>query len=294
MSRNQLGPAVVYLVTNAVNGNTYVGVTSRALALRLREHFTAALSGKGNGRFYRAIRRYGVAVFSISEIHVCQTLGDAKQDEIRMIALLKPPYNSTKGGDGQLGREMSDETRRKIGAVHKGNTYRKGATHTSEVRERLRHLGFEPEAQARFRQYAHLGPKASSKPVICLDDGAVFESASAAARAYGLDNSLIVEVCLRDTRRVAAGGKIFRYVGGYEDAAVELAEVAARRAKFIDDASRRSRKSVICLDDGRVYTKTAAAGAAYGIHPSFIAEVCRGEKRSAHGLVFRYAEKEGA
>lgn len=58
-------------------------------------------------------------------------------------------------------------------------------------------------------------------------------------------------------------------------------------------ASARTRKAVLCLNDGKVYPKTAGAGAAYGIHPSYVAEVCRGKKRAAHGLVFRYAEEVG-
>lgn len=137
-----------------------------------------------------------------------------------------------------------------------------------------------------------MGPAASSKRVICLNDELVYESASAAARFYGLDKSLVIEVCLRNPRRIAAGGRVFRYVGDYQDAATELAVIEERKRRTSEAASARSRKSVICLNDGKIYPKTAAAGAAYGIHPSFVAEVCRGDKRAARGFVFRYCNQE--
>jgi hypothetical protein len=43
-----------------------------------------------------------------------------------------------------------------------------------------------------FKKYAHLGPAASSKKVICLDDGKIFSSASEAARIYGVAKSALI------------------------------------------------------------------------------------------------------
>lgn len=210
MRRNLRGPAVVYIVTNLINGNTYIGVTSRDLRKRLAEHFAMALGGRGNGQFYRAIRKYGKAAFGIRVIHECETLGDAKQDEIRLIAELKPQYNSTKGGDGQLGRPFTEEAKKRIGAAHIGTAHH-AMPHSEETRRRLREIGLLPKARAIWAQYAHLGPAASSKRVLCLDDGIVYPSAAAASRAYGVAKSALIELCLGQRGRKTVGGKRFQY-----------------------------------------------------------------------------------
>jgi hypothetical protein len=86
--------------------------------------------------------------------------------------------NGNRGGGGPL--EYSAESRKKIGDKSRGNTYRRGQTHTPEVREQLRVLGIA--SIDKFKKYSHLGPKAIARKVICLDDGKAFESANAAAR----------------------------------------------------------------------------------------------------------------
>ncbi len=55
------------------------------------------------------------------------------------------------------------------------------------------------------------GPSANSKKVICLDDGMMFPSASAAARNYNIARSSIIEMCLGRKYRVTVGGKKFKY-----------------------------------------------------------------------------------
>jgi nitric oxide synthase oxygenase domain/subunit len=57
----------------------------------------------------------------------------------------------------------------------------------------------------------HLGPKASSKPVICINDGQSFESASSAARYYNVPKSAVIEICLRKPHRKSIGGFSFKY-----------------------------------------------------------------------------------
>ena len=48
-------------------------------------------------------------------------------------------------------------------------------------------------------------------------------------------------------------------------------------------------KSVICLNDGKVYLSGRDAALAYGLNPNSLREVARGSKRSIHGMRFEYA-----
>ncbi len=209
---NYDAPAVVYLVTNTINGKRYIGVTSKRLAVRLSEHFSGAFTNVHSGHFYRAIRKYGREVFVITELMKCSSKEQALADEVRMIFELNPEYNSTKGGDGQLGRVVSQEFRAKMSAIHKGNTYNVGKKRSEETKLKLKGLATSNEAKLRWKKFSNLGPKASSKRVICLDDGRIYPSASAAAAELGLAKSALIELCNGNKRRKTVGGKKFSYM----------------------------------------------------------------------------------
>jgi len=203
-------PAVVYLITNSVTGKTYIGVTTRTLRRRLNEHFAGARFG-GESRFYRALRKYDRSVFSIETLRQCQTTREALVAEQELIAEMKPKYNSTLGGDGQFGRSISAAGKARISAAQKGKARFLGRKHSDETKQMLRDLGHKNISI--FKRYSLLGPASQARPVICVDDGLSFHSASAAAAHYGLSKSLIIEVCLKKPYRKTAGGKRFAYAG---------------------------------------------------------------------------------
>jgi hypothetical protein len=118
--------------------------------------------------------------------------------------------NMTDGGDGAF--NPSEETRRKIGLASRGRKGRAGYPASDETKARLREIGLLPQNKRRFRLYAALGPQASSRRVRCDDDGVIFDSASAAARNYGVAKSSVIMVCLRNRYRNTAGGRKFSYV----------------------------------------------------------------------------------
>lgn len=55
------------------------------------------------------------------------------------------------------------------------------------------------------------GPMKISKRVRCLDDGALYPSASEAGRQYNIARSAIIELCLGKNNRKSAGGFRFKY-----------------------------------------------------------------------------------
>jgi hypothetical protein len=50
------------------------------------------------------------------------------------------------------------------------------------------------------------------RPVLCVTDGKVYESASAAARAYRVAPAAVIALCLGLARRRTVSGRVFRYV----------------------------------------------------------------------------------
>jgi group I intron endonuclease len=200
----------LYLITNATNGKTYVGVTKhRNLRRRLSEHFSVARKNKLNGTFQRALRKYAREDFSIAPIAYFATRAEAFAAEIEYIAAYNPPYNSTLGGEGAKGHKSSEKVKSRNKIVHRGNKYRLGSTHTLEVRKLLKDYGYKN--MHIFSKYQKLGPAAQARKVVCLEDNKSYESASAAARHYNVCKSALIEVCLNRKHRKTVGGLRFKY-----------------------------------------------------------------------------------
>lgn len=227
---------VVYQALNTVNGHRYIGVTKDAVSRRRARHYSFARLGHTTMPFYFAIRKYGESAFVWSILEEFETYEDALAGEIRWIAQERPDYNVTRGGKGAVGTVMSEAAKAKLSALRKGvprspetiaklkasqtperlarfSAKRKGYKHRPDTVEKLRAAGVERKDTV-FALYSMLGPIASSRPVICLDDGKKYESASAAARAYGVHNSLVQGVCQGRQYRRTAAGRRFVYADG--------------------------------------------------------------------------------
>lgn len=86
----------VYVITNQIDGKSYVGQTTRTLEQRFAEH------AKADSLLGNAIRRYGAENFSIEILAACETKAELDDKERLYIEKLncKHPYgyNSTEGG----------------------------------------------------------------------------------------------------------------------------------------------------------------------------------------------------
>lgn len=260
------------MATCIVHGKRYVGITKRGLAVRKKQHLYEASRGSvGCNRLYDAIRKYGEDAFRWQTIATVPTEKEAFRIERALIKKIRrhsEEYNITDGGEGG----------------------RSNAPLSDEVRERLRQIGLSQESKERFARYSHLGPLAMRRPVICLNTGATYPSALAAAAEHNISKSLVVEVCLRNKRRKTAKGLVFRYIGDEHGGEAEARQMLAER-----DAGRKSHGSkcarpIICETYGTKFSGAAAASNEYCIHRSMIGEVCRGEKESVYGLKFSYIE----
>ena len=95
----------IYLITNNVNGNKYVGKTELSIEERWGQHIKDSKKEKCEIRpLYRAIRKYGVENFSIKEIDTGQgeELNNKEQYWIQYYDTYKNWYNATLGGDGKI------------------------------------------------------------------------------------------------------------------------------------------------------------------------------------------------
>ena len=108
----------VYKITNKVNNKIYIGITSKGLSARWKEHLYNAEHGCPF-KLHNAIRKYGKENFSIELIDFCNSWEELEEKEKQYISEYNTlsdefGYNMTEGGDGTIGRYVTEETREKI------------------------------------------------------------------------------------------------------------------------------------------------------------------------------------
>lgn len=116
----------LYCITNRTTGKQYVGITTKSVAERWRQHVAASSAMKC--RFGAAIQQYGAGDFEAIELHCYDTTAQAAVAEIAVIAhldLMNTGWNSAPGGEvppSALGLKRSAATCAKIAAVKTGHS----------------------------------------------------------------------------------------------------------------------------------------------------------------------------
>ncbi len=236
--------AIVYIARNLLTGGEYIGATNGGLKSRLRGHRFAVNRGS-NLRFHNALRKYGESNFSFCVLEKCDDLNSALEREIALIAERKPLYNLTKGGQGALGFKMPREVVERLVAQRRGKPgYWLGKKRPLETIEKIKAakrknpmrywLGKKrdaatiekisktktgvprkqapPHALAIFADNMRRAAKARRRPIRCLDDNLIFESAKDAANYYDFKTLSVSGVCNKNGKRKTLFGKRFQYM----------------------------------------------------------------------------------
>ena len=179
---------LIYKITNTVNNKIYIGQTTLTLKERMQSYYKEYRWGKRDRPIALAMRKYGFENFNFEIIKDgIKTKKELDRLERKYIRLFKSfcvenGYNVELGGNGQ--GKHSKETKRKISEAQKGE---------------------------KNHMYGKMGElNKTSKKVIELTTGEVFESASIAAKKLNLNFSHVCAVA-RGTRG-STGGYVFRYV----------------------------------------------------------------------------------
>ena len=209
----------LYRITNNQNGDFYIGMTSRDINSRWKEHIRHASKKINNGHFYRAINKYGSDNFSINIICKEKTKKAAIESEVLLILDMSPAYNSTLGGDGTWAHKITSEGRKKMSSVHMGNKYNLGRKWSEfqkkAMSDKKKGCAAPPLSEKMQKSRAENMRKSAAsrrKLVLCINDSAVYASLSEASAAYSLDKSSVSQVCLG--KRNSIFGLKFEYVGG--------------------------------------------------------------------------------
>ena len=98
---------IVYKITNTVTGRSYIGISTRSLGRRVREHVYEALACGSNAPLHVSMRNRGLDVFTAEVLEQHADLDALNVAEVRLIAqhgtFEKFGYNQTAGGGGLAG-----------------------------------------------------------------------------------------------------------------------------------------------------------------------------------------------
>lgn len=263
----------VYAHTNLENGKRYIGITSQTPESRWK-------SGHGythNPYFYNAILKYEWNSFSHDILLSGLSEREAKIKEIELIDLYHTNnelygYNLTKGGDGALGRKVSNETKEKIRMAHKG------FTHTDVAKGKI-------SRSLIGNQYAK-GHKHSKETLKKISETAVGNQyakgnkLSAETRAK-MSKSHLGMIPSEETRRKLSKANKRRIVSDETKAKISASNTGnTYRAIPID---------MLTLNNDFIKTFASAKDAAdeIGIDNSSISKACKGRQKSAGGYKWR-------
>lgn len=284
------GMSIVYKATNALNLDFYIGLTCQYLCQRRSKHRALALNKNSPTHFHRAIRKYGWESFSFEVVAEFKNYDDAKAEEIRLIAELRPAYNMTKGGDGSVGYKHTPEMCKEFSRRNTGRPgFWKGKKLPPHVVEMMRARGKKNPNKERILK---CGPKSIRRAVVCLDDGAEYESIAAAAMHYGVNSSQVSQVCGKNPIRVSAGGLVFRFKGEHFGGKTEADAVrlASRKRRFTRKKPHYMRP-VVCLDDKLTFPTVKDAALHYGVSKDRVRKSCKAryKYKACEKLSFKYA-----
>jgi group I intron endonuclease len=109
---------LIYKITHCKSGKAYIGMTSRGIVRRLKEHRCASERGD-ESPFYRALRKYGEKAFHVTILAICANEDDLLPIEISLIKKHRTyvhdgGYNIPVETFSKPGWKHSDETRAKM------------------------------------------------------------------------------------------------------------------------------------------------------------------------------------
>lgn len=206
----------VYKITNKVNNKVYIGITSKGISARWKEHLYSAEHGCPF-KLHNAIRKYGKENFSVELIDFANSREELAQKEQQYISEYKSiqdeyGYNMTEGGDGTFGKVVSEETKEKIRQKAIGREV------TEATRLKLSEAGkVITEAREAYWKSGQIGAS-RKKPVLqYTKEGEFITEYSGVNEASRLTNISATNIITSLKRRNVVESKINPYIWVYKE-----------------------------------------------------------------------------
>jgi group I intron endonuclease len=178
----------IYIVTNTVTGEQYVGQTRQKARCRWEAHINTANSqATKKYKLAKAIIAYGKEAFKFVEVFSAFDAASLNAVEINFIESLSPAYNITKGGAGHRGVAPSLEVCKKRSERLK-RQWADPIWKAAQVKS-IRKNTQTPEATQRGLKLSEIGSAARSKHVFCPELQCSFLSIAHAAKYLNISHT---------------------------------------------------------------------------------------------------------
>lgn len=247
--------AVVYQITNLVNGHSYIGVTKHTSKKRWKQHVYAAGRREYTSLLHSAIRKHGAENFFVADVASC--LSDPGRVEQLVIKSFAPEYNITCGGEFTVGRRKphSQETRAKIRAANIGRKRSSEARANISTGKKKMMLA-RPEVKSAMIARILAGGKTIDREK---------QRAAAAKASKG-------RIWSEESRKKLSASMMGRRYA---------ADVVERRARAKD-------KPVECIELATVFDSVSEAAFFTGVSISGVSAVCLEKRNRVYGLHFNF------
>jgi group I intron endonuclease len=194
----------VYKITNTKNGKAYIGITTKSIVVRFREHSEPK---KKKSALHSAIKKYGKQNFTVEEIFVafCEaSLADAEKQLVVSFRTLYPTGYNLK--DGGFFPKFTQEVKTKISKSKQGvpNFKTRGRQVTQE---------------ARIKISRNLGGTNIKATNLVTGEQKIYETAQS-TRKDGFNPSNVVQIC-KGNNRSQTKGWFFEYYYANQSGSLE-------------------------------------------------------------------------
>lgn len=261
----------VYVHVNKENSKKYVGLTSNSVKRRWA-------NGAGYVRctaFNRAIQKYGWDGFEHQVIAAGLTRSEAEIEERRLIAKFKSNqaefgYNLTSGGE--TNKEISEETRKRLSLSHTGIKPSK-----ETLRKRAISISNAWQNEDTRQRYKEASEKRANNPEY-------IEKLSQASKARWQNPEYIKKhkAAMDEVR------KNEQFCKNHSEA-LKAAWARPEIRQKVTGANSGKAKPVLCITTGKTYSCAAEAGREESISSNGISMCCRGERKTAGGMQWKFA-----
>ena len=251
-----MGNYIVYMHINKINNKKYIGITKQKCQDRWRHDGTGY---KTQPKFYNAIQKYGWNNFE--HVILFSDLSAYEAGEKEKI-LIKQFDSCNNGYNTSLGGNTTNHSQETIEKIRKAMI---GKTHSLETKQKIK-----------------LQKEASQLRVQCLETKIIYDSLHEASKKTGIDISSIIKSCKGQTYR--AGGYTWRYAD---------LNVAELYEKYTNGRKDNTKKSVICIETGKIYESATEAAKDVNGYASNIIKVCKGKNKTSAGFKWAYYERQG-
>lgn len=241
---------LIYKATNKINGKGYIGQTTYTLNKRKGEHERNHTYGQTYA-FTLAIKKYGAEAFEWEVLDCADDIDElnAKEEQyIKEYGTLTTEWGyNLKGGGGNA--FLTDEVKRKIGQAQMGEkNHMWGVTGANNP---------------------------SSKRVVNLATGRMYDSATICAQVEGVNLSHVCATCRGE--RGSTNNVVYRYV---DENNLPITPLKATKKKTIP---------VVNLDTGEVFESATEAELFYaGKKTGNLNRVCKGKRERFAGCRWKY------